>query len=311
MASSRWSASSGLAAGAATAPSTQPHGRHRGGPAVVSAVGLAVVRARSRGRSRPPRRRRRPPAPPAGAAGPGSALAALAAVPVKGRAPKTGYSRDRSSARRGPTSTATAATPATTSSRRDLTADVVKPGTHGCVVLTGTLADPYSGTHDQLPARAGHQRRRADRPRRRALRRLAEGRAELAAAQRTAFANDPLNLLAVDGPPNMAKGDGDAATWLPPNKAYRCAYVARQVAVKAGYGLWMTQAEKNAIASVLGHLPHAAAARSAPPRSCRPRSRRPPAARLPAPAPAPAPRPAPAPAGRGTTRTAPRPAPPA
>ena len=51
------------------------------------------------------------------------------------------------------------------------------------------------------------------------------------ATRRRAFANDPLNLLAVDGPLNMQKGDGDAATWLPPNRSYRCAYVARQVAV--------------------------------------------------------------------------------
>ena len=54
----------------------------------------------------------------------------------------------------------------------------------------------------------------------------------------------------------MQKGDGDAATWLPPNKAYRCAYVARQVAVKVSYGLWMTQAEKNAIATVLSSCPN-------------------------------------------------------
>ena len=75
-------------------------------------------------------------------------------------------------------------------------------------------------------------------------------------ARRTAFANDPLNLLAVDGPLNMQKGDGDAATWLPPNRSYRCAYVARQVAVKISYGVWMTQAEKNAIATVLSTCPN-------------------------------------------------------
>jgi hypothetical protein len=74
--------------------------------------------------------------------------------------------------------------------------------------------------------------------------------------RRSAFANDPLNLLAVDGPLNMAKGDGDAATWLPPSRAYRCAYVARQVAVKVSYGLWMTQAEKNAIATILTSCPN-------------------------------------------------------
>ena len=75
------------------------------------------------------------------------------------------------------------------------------------------------------------------------------------AATRSAFANDPLNLLAADGPLNMQKGDADAATWLPPNGAFRCAYVARQVAVKAAYGLWVTQAERDAMAGVLGGCP--------------------------------------------------------
>ena len=50
--------------------------------------------------------------------------------------------------------------------------------------------------------------------------------------KRKQIANDPMNLLAVDGPTNRGKGDGDAATWLPPDKAFRCPYVARQVAVK-------------------------------------------------------------------------------
>jgi hypothetical protein len=58
-------------------------------------------------------------------------------------------------------------------------------------------------------------------------------------------------LLAVDGPTNAAKGAGDAATWLPPNKAFRCRYVALQVAVKVRYHLWVTQAEHDAIARIL------------------------------------------------------------
>lgn len=70
-------------------------------------------------------------------------------------------------------------------------------------------------------------------------------------AKRVALANDPLNLLAVDGHNNMSKGDGDAATWLPPNKTFRCRYVAIQVAVKHKYGLWVTAAEKAAFIRVL------------------------------------------------------------
>jgi hypothetical protein len=82
-----------------------------------------------------------------------------------------------------------------------------------------------------------------------------KGAQKASAQQRQSFYNDPLNLLAVDGPTNSSKGDSDAATWLPPNKAYRCAYVARQVAVKSKYKLWVTLAEKAAIKAVLVDCP--------------------------------------------------------
>ena len=108
-----------------------------------------------------------------------------------------------------------------------------------------------------------------------------KGAQALDLTRRTAFANDPLNLLAVDGALNQQKSDGDAATWLPPNRSYRCAYVARQVAVKVRYDLWTTRAERNAIATILRGCPGeplpggvVAAASAAPP---------------PAPSPAPAP----------------------
>ena len=68
---------------------------------------------------------------------------------------------------------------------------------------------------------------------------------------RRAFANDPRNLLAVSGWVNAQKGSGDTATWLPPNKIYRCEYVARQVEVKRLYGLWVTKAEQAAMITEL------------------------------------------------------------
>jgi hypothetical protein len=77
------------------------------------------------------------------------------------------------------------------------------------------------------------------------------GAQQLSATQRIAFANDPRNLLAVGGEINQAKGSGDAATWLPPNKTFRCGYVSRQIVVKAAYGLWVTQAEHDAMTRVL------------------------------------------------------------
>jgi hypothetical protein len=69
------------------------------------------------------------------------------------------------------------------------------------------------------------------------------------------LANDPLNLFAVKGRLNSQKSDGDAATWLPPLKSFRCAYVAQQIAVKAKYSLWVTPPEKNAIAGILVNCP--------------------------------------------------------
>ena len=70
----------------------------------------------------------------------------------------------------------------------------------------------------------------------------------MAVRLRVAYANDPAVLLAVDSSANRQKGDGDAATWLPANKAYRCSYVARQVMVKHKYGLWVTAAEGGHVA---------------------------------------------------------------
>jgi hypothetical protein len=235
------------------------------------------------------------------AAGRTSALAALAAVEVKGRAPRTGYTR----AQFGSGWVDTDHNGCDTRNdilARDLTGDIFKPGTHNCVVLTGSLADPYSaraisfqrGQGTSEAVQIDHVVALSD-----AWQKGAQG---LDVARRTAFANDPLNLLAVDGPLNMAKGDGDAATWLPPNKAYRCAYVARQVAVKVSYGLWMTQAEKNAIATILATcpeepLPGGVVANIPAPVAA------------PAPAPAPAPKPAPAPAPKPAPAPAPAPAP--
>ena len=82
-----------------------------------------------------------------------------------------------------------------------------------------------------------------------------KGAQNLSKRERILLANDPLNLLAVSGPLNQQKSDRDAASWLPPNKAYRCPMVARQIAVKSRYKLWVTQAEKDAMKQVLKRCP--------------------------------------------------------
>ncbi|MDT7792140.1 MAG: hypothetical protein QOD59_1576 [Mycobacterium sp.] len=54
---------------------------------------------------------------------------------------------------------------------------------------------------------------------------------------RVRFANDPGNLLAVDGPANQDKGDKEPATWMPPNHAFWCQYAVQFANVLRGYGL--------------------------------------------------------------------------
>lgn len=181
--------------------------------------------------------------------------AQLDALAVKGRAPKTGYKR----AEFGQAWTDDVNVPEGHNGcdtrndilRRDLTAITVKPGTRDCVVLTGVLDDPYSGRIVEFlrgektsPAvQIDHVVALSDA--------WQKGAAQWGEAKRTDFANDPDNLQATDGPTNQKKGAGDTATWLPPNKAYRCTYVTRQIDIKARYGLWITSAERDAMAGTL------------------------------------------------------------
>jgi hypothetical protein len=124
------------------------------------------------------------------------------------------------------------------------------------VVLSGTLADPYTGR--TIPFERGDGTS-VDIDHVVALGNAwATGAGRWSPAERAAFANDPLNLLPVDAGANRQKGDADAATWLPPAKSFRCRYVARQVAVKAKYGLRVTAAEASAMRRVLTGCPHQA-----------------------------------------------------
>lgn len=169
----------------------------------------------------------------------------LAGLDVKGRAPKTGYDRDEF----GPAWADVDRNGCDTRNDvldRDLTDVTYEAGTHECVVLTGTLDDPYTGT--AIDFVRGPQSARVQIDHVIALSDAwQKGAQQWDAETRRQFANDPANLLAVDGPANGAKGDGDAATWLPPSTGYRCAYVVRQVRVKAAYRLWVTQAEHDAM----------------------------------------------------------------
>ena len=185
---------------------------------------------------------------------PGLAAAVLETLPVKGRAPKTGYSREQF----GQTWADVNRNGCDTRNdilKRDLISITYKPKTRDCVVLTGVLEDRYSGETinfvrgniSSMDVQIDHVVALSNA--------WQTGAFKLTKIERTALANDPLNLFAVKGRLNSQKSDGDAATWLPPLKSYRCSYVAQQIAVKAKYSLWVTAPEKNAMVGILANCP--------------------------------------------------------
>ncbi len=178
-----------------------------------------------------------------------SAKSALEALPVKGKAPKTGYARTQFGngwERRGLCDMRNIIL------NRDLSNVVLGDE---CKVLSGKLNDPYTGAEIMF-VRGADTSDRVQIDHVVALSNAWQtGAQQLGLETRMALANDPLELLAVDGPANQQKSDGDAATWLPSNRQFRCQYVARQVAVKTKYSLWVTQAEHDAIERVLGACP--------------------------------------------------------
>ena len=181
----------------------------------------------------------------------GTALAGLADLTVKGRGPKTGYTRDQFGT--GWATRPDGCNTRQTVLRRDL-GNVKLLAADTCIVLGGRLNDPYTGaavtakTTSIDDLEADHVVALSDA--------WQKGGRTLTRTQREAFANDLLNLQTTIGAVNASKGDGDAATWLPPNTNYRCPYVARQIAVKTRYNLSVTKAEKAAMLRVLGRCPN-------------------------------------------------------
>lgn len=134
--------------------------------------------------------------------------------------------------------------------KRDLTQITYRADTAECVVATGVFHDPYTATTidfvrgpDSAVIQIDHTVALGDA--------WTTGAATWTAAHRQDYANDPLVLLASQGKANEAKGDDDASTWLPPNRPYDAAYVARQIAVKTKYHLWVTPAEHDAMERTL------------------------------------------------------------
>jgi hypothetical protein len=183
-----------------------------------------------------------------------SAVEALATLAVKGRAPKTGYARSEFGQTWADVDRNGCDTRNDTL-KRDLIEVLFKEKTRNCVVLSGILVDRYSGETinfvrgniTSMEVQIDHVVALSNS--------WQTGAFNLTLAQRTALANDPMNLFAVKGRLNSQKGDGDAATWLPPLKKFRCAYVAQQIAVKAKYSLWVTAPEKEAMMRILTTCP--------------------------------------------------------
>jgi hypothetical protein len=135
--------------------------------------------------------------------------------------------------------------------RRDLVDTTLKPGTRDCVVLTGVLHDPYTGqTIDFTRGQGTSELVQIDHivPLAWAWR---QGAADWTEQKRKQLANDPLNLLAVDGPTNTSKSDQGPALWMPPSEGYRCSYVERFVQVLDSYDLTVTAEDHAALQSEL------------------------------------------------------------
>lgn len=175
----------------------------------------------------------------------------LAKLEIKGRAPKTNYSREEFYK-----------TWPTMEDGCNLRQKIIRRDfgdsaqMDGCTVVSGEYDEPYTGEHQVFTAKTqisksvqiDHVVALSDA--------WQTGAQYMSAETRYAMATDPLNLLAADSSANQQKSDNDAASWLPPNKTFRCQYVARQVSVKYKYQLWVTQAEHDTIAKVLENCPN-------------------------------------------------------
>ena len=177
------------------------------------------------------------------------AIDLLNALEVKGRAPKKGYTRE---AFYDGWPTVEGCSLRQRIIKREFGESAVL---NECDVQSGEFDEPYTGEHMVFNNRKEVSKIQIDH-----VVALSDawqkGAQYMSEETRYAMATDPLNLLAVDGEANKQKSDGDAATWLPKNKKFRCQYVARQVSVKYKYKLWVTKAEKEAIERVLSKCPN-------------------------------------------------------
>lgn len=177
------------------------------------------------------------------------AINVLETLAIKGRAPKTGYARTEFYQ-------AWPAIDGCNLRQRIIKREVGGSARlDGCDVIAGTFVEAYTGETRTYNSKAEFSKNiQIDH-----IVALSDawqkGAQQLSADERYQLATDPLNLIAADASANQQKSDGDAATWLPKNKPFRCAYVARQISVKKKYSLWVTQAEHDAMKNILNTCP--------------------------------------------------------
>jgi hypothetical protein len=182
-----------------------------------------------------------------------TALALLAKLPIKPALSITGYDRTGDFGEAWLDENHNGCDTRNDILARDLT-KITRSG--DCKVMTGNLVSPYTdvlihfqrGVTTSALVQIDHVVALGDA--------WETGAQALSQAQRETLANDPLELLAVDGRSNDQKGDEDASRWLPGNAGFDCAYVARQISVKITYRLWVTAAEHSAMESVLSRCPN-------------------------------------------------------
>ena len=178
------------------------------------------------------------------------AVTVLEKLEIKGRAPKTNYTRTEFY-QNWPTVNGCSLRQLII--KREFGDSAVLDG---CNVISGSYVEPYTGQYKEFTERSqissgvqiDHVVALSDA--------WQKGAQNMTSAERYNLATDPLNLIAVDSSANQQKSDGDAATWLPSNKTFRCQYIARQISVKYKYSLWVTQAEHDAMANILNACPN-------------------------------------------------------
>ena len=175
------------------------------------------------------------------------ALVVAQALPVRGRSASTDYSRDAF----GTAWKDVDGNGCDTRNdilQRDFKSAIFKPGTGDCKVVGGTWIDPYSNesyTFSEPPSGAQIDHVVS-------LKNAWQmGADQWDDQMRTEFANDPLNLRVTIASLNQQKSDSNAASWLPPYKPGRCDFIATQVAVKAKWQLYVTEAEKEVFITIL------------------------------------------------------------